>query len=621
MVRHTSRRALYAGGLVCLLALQACGGNMPWPANSQFGLSLVSVQVSEKPVGTPVSFAVLGGESRPLLYRFRVVPPRNSPEVFHDFGPLNTITFTALTEGVCTIEATVKMGDASEIRLTGNFTFVSRADGDAPVVSSTSHPLVALYSAPPCQLGSTLTVRSRPVGSSDEAWSTTTPRNCLQGKSVNVYVAGMAADTAYELEGITSGTRATRPADSPLTFQTGTPDVPLPAFSVVRPPDRRTCTAEGVVLHSATVELLDNGETALVPLPVATTLDGAVVWYYRGGRGRVGEFSVLTTHTGQGTLLLLVADEAGLKGQYLREVDVAGHVIRETNVARVNEQLADLGLTDGIGAFDHEAIRFPDGNTLVQASVERIMEVGTGQDRAERDVLGEMLIALDPDWQVAWTWNAFDHLDVDRTTMPGAECLSNASGCPPLFLADAALDWTHGNAIAPSPLDGNLVHSLRHQNWVIKVDYRNGRGTGEVLWRLGKEGDFYAVAATLFPWFSGQHGANYFADHRITLLDNGNNRCEHRLGTCNSRGQVWFLDETPPRRAILLQNIDLGVYSLALGMAQRLENGNLQFTCGALHSGNDLFARSMETSGGNLNYTLQSAPGSEYRSYRLSRLN
>lgn len=51
-------------------------------------------------------------------------------------------------------------------------------------------------------------------------------------------------------------------------------------------------------------------------------------------------------------------------------------------------------------------------------------------------------------------------------------------------------DWTHSNALVYSPSDGNLLLSVRHQSWVLKIDYNNGAGTGNLLWRLGYQGDF-----------------------------------------------------------------------------------------------------------------------------------
>ena len=60
-------------------------------------------------------------------------------------------------------------------------------------------------------------------------------------------------------------------------------------------------------------------------------------------------------------------------------------------------------------------------------------------------------------------------------------------------------DWTHTNAILYSPNDGNLIVSIRHQHWLVKIDYNNGTGTGNILWHLGYQGDFTLVAGTAPP--------------------------------------------------------------------------------------------------------------------------
>src|SRR4029077_4900942 len=118
----------------------------------------------------------------------------------------------------------------------------------------------------------------------------------------------------------------------------------------------------------------------------------------------------------------------------------------------------------------------------------------------------------------------FDYLDVNRgptlgeTVQPGV--VGPASAVPRL----PAVDWLHDNAVSLSPGDGNLILSIRHQDWVIKIDYRNGAGDGHVVWRLGQGGDFAVNSADSNPWFSHQHNAHYLDDHTLILLDNGNTR-------------------------------------------------------------------------------------------------
>jgi hypothetical protein len=91
-------------------------------------------------------------------------------------------------------------------------------------------------------------------------------------------------------------------------------------------------------------------------------------------------------------------------------------------------------------------------------------------------------------------------------------------------------DWTHANTIAYSADDGDVVLSLRNQSWIIKIDYANGVGKGDVVWRLGYQGDFsLRDSSSPADWFFAQHDTNFFRDQlsqqsRLAVFDNGNNR-------------------------------------------------------------------------------------------------
>src|SRR5437763_1483531 len=182
-----------------------------------------------------------------------------------------------------------------------------------------------------------------------------------------------------------------------------------------------------------------------------------------------------------------------------------------------------------------------------------------------------------------------------------------------------AVDWLHVNAVSLSPTDGNLILSIRHQDWVIKIDYRDGAGDGHVIWRLGRGGDFTVNSTDANPWFSHQHNAHYVDDHTLILFDNGNTR-RASDPNAHSRGQVWTLDEQT-MTATLAVNADLGSYSGALGAAERLSNGNYSFTLGT----NGPVppkppARTVEvTPDGTKVYDLM-VNKPEYRSYRMRTL-
>ena len=75
----------------------------------------------------------------------------------------------------------------------------SRVTGQDAVVTPTLNPLVALYSAPPCH-GDAIRVRFRPAnGPPDAPWTRTNALPCVRGQSRNFLVAGMLANTTYEM--------------------------------------------------------------------------------------------------------------------------------------------------------------------------------------------------------------------------------------------------------------------------------------------------------------------------------------------------------------------------------------------------------------------------------------
>ena len=126
-------------------------------------------------------------------------------------------------------------------------------------------------------------------------------------------------------------------------------------------------------------------------------------------------------------------------------------------------------------------------------------------------MIGDALVDVDQNFNPDWVWNTFDHLDINRRPM----------NFP---------DWTHSNGMLYSSDDHNLLLSMRHQNWIIKINFLDGTGSGDVMWRLGEGGDFKLVGATdPTDWFYAQHGMSYFTPNttgvfRLGLMDNGNDR-------------------------------------------------------------------------------------------------
>ena len=369
--------------------------------------------------------------------------------------------------------------------------------------------------------------------------------------------------------------------------------------------------------------------------PEAKDLAGESLWYYSGAFPALTEVHRIGP---RGTTLNITGGPnsgtgTGLWGphweeQLVQQVDLAGNIIRETNVDRINEQLpASTPITD----LNHDAVLLPNGHVLVIASNQRIFPAGTQGNKSPISIIGRVILDLDANMQVAWYWNAFDHdggngqLDITRPATRGETCSYTFQslteiGCPPVLLTSPANDWLHANSIQLEP-DGSIMMSLRHQDWVIDIDYGNGTGTGNVLWRMGLDGDFRMLTTGQYPWFSHQHNAEFTIGGMtsLTVFDNGNTRISHYGGV--SRGMVLNVDV--PNRTVAWSFVkELRAFSVALGSAQLLSNGDYMFLSGWIPNSGGVGSMHLSneySTSGTLTYS-QGANVPAYRAFRLANL-
>jgi len=548
-------------------------------------------------VGDVVSWdaATSDAGSSPVEYRFRVRAAGAAFRVIRDFSPSSRFSWTATEhDGSYQIQVTVKNPDSGETAsATSTYEFTSRVIGGAPVISGTANPLVALYSAPPCPAGSRMRVEFQAPGGVAQD---TDYRACADGLSMNFYLGGMRSNTAYTVhQTVLTGTAT---ANGPsLTWTTPVVSPAIASYSVLQQP--QTNLPYGVLLQST-----------LQQMTVATDLQGNLIWYYPGNITSL-------TRPESGGLFLGIAENQGAKtsDQVLREFDLAGNTTMETNAARINEQLAAMGRRQ-ITSFHHEARRLPSGRIMTLAASEQVLINVQGPGAV--DVIGDMILVLDRDMQVVWVWDSFDNLSLRRFATLGDTCQQATGGCPPFTLMPKANDWLHGNSLQLTP-DGNILYSSRSQDWLIKIEYGNGNGTGRVMWRLGKDGDFQMNSDDPNPWFSHQHDPSLYSDSLLSVFDDGNTR-QASDPSAHSRGQVLKLDEIN-MQASLVVNADLGAYSYALGSAQRLPNGDYHFDLGWVR-GDGLGDRSQSIEvdkTGKIVYNIQ-AMTPEYRTFRMRDL-
>jgi hypothetical protein len=256
----------------------------------------------------------------------------------------------------------------------------------------------------------------------------------------------------------------------------------------------------------------------------------------------------------------------------LREINLAGDTVHNLTVAALNRKLRAMGYRGPtLEMMHHDVELLPNGHMIVIANGTRNYQNLPGYPGTTR-VIGDVLVDLDPHFHPVWTWSTFDRLDVNRHPVDFP-------------------DWTHGNAVVYTKDDGNLIFSMRSQSWVIKIDYRNGRGTGRILWRLGNGGDLRLTNGhSARDWNYGQHepaifGARDAGVFDLGMMDNGYGRtlpdgkvCAARNAEpCSTTAPIFRIDEQAKTATVIFRKVfPTQQYSMWGGGVQALANGNME---------------------------------------------
>jgi len=570
----------------CLMLIMALAVGVAAPLSS-FATPVVTLSgslPSPQPVGAVVTWTATATDTDPgtIMYAFNVGPQGGTLALVRDFSPTNSFpSYPALQEGTYQVQVTARNNSTGKTG-TAIQTIVAEAIASPtnPVaLSNTANPLVVLFSSLPCASGESMLVAFK---NASQTTSQLTPSKPCNGKSMNFYVAGMLASTKYTLTGVFLLAGKVVGYTPSVVYTTGAipSTVALPATTIISPAPT-VAASEPLLLHSYLF--------GARPYVQATTdLSGNFVWYYEPYDGEGG---YLTRAQIGGYFWFIGNPNPNPYLQPLREFDVAGNTVLETNTGRISEQLVAAGqppLTD----VDHELRTMGDGNILMIGSTDSTL--GTGI-QGGADIIYNLLVVLNPSMQLQWIWNSVTcgncatQLPPSRAAILGETCSNGQGGCPPLTPPNTiANDWLHGNSAELAP-DGSILMSLRHQDWLLKIDYNYGAGTGNILWRMGLGGDFTVIAdaGDTYPWFSHQHDAEW--DYRgpyLSVFDNGNTRIAANPGEF-SRGQLLDIDQTA-MTARIVDNLNIGQNCAALGSAQMLVNQNgavtgLHYECGTIN--------------------------------------
>lgn len=199
-------------------------------------------------------------------------------------------------------------------------------------------------------------------------------------------------------------------------------------------------------------------------------------------------------------------------------------------------------------------------------------------------------------------WDPFDFLDplTERTDQTNSDPTINSNSRSPMPCAGNSLqveEWTHSNSLQVAPT-GEIIHSVRHLDTVLAISPQ----FDAISWRLGRfHSDFN------FPnpsdRFYHQHYPRVLENGNVLLFDNGNGRPASE-GGFYSRGLELALDWNSMTATKVweyrhsIQNADGSAaykYSDAVGMAERLDNGNTLVLFGRDFDPVTMSARSPQT--------------------------
>jgi len=436
-------------------------------------------------------------------------------------------------------------------------------------ITTTQNPLVAQFAYVSATQASVAVEFGTDTTYGRQTSAQTTPAG---GGQVSILVAGMKPATTYHMRAVLTYPNGSQAVSADQTFTTGS--VPANRLSQVAVSGSSERPASGGV------ELLDLFSGSATQFRAeALDLDGSLIWYYDFPISN-DEMPFPIKPLANGHFLITITPQTqngkGVGGT-LREIDLAGNTIRQITIDQLNARLSSGGFNVVATSMHHDVIALPNGHWVVLVDDERPFTMLQGYEGQTINVMGDDIVDLDGNLNPVWVWSAFDHLDVNRHPMY----------FPP--------DWTHANAVIYSPDDGNLLLSMRHQHWVIKIDYQDGKGAGDIIWRLGYQGDFTIDTGNPADWYYGQHapiflGSNTTNVFDLALFDNGNNRVLDQNGTicgasgapaCYSRAAIFEISEATKVVHILWEDKPLE-FSQAVGDNIELTNGDMEFDMGAL---------------------------------------
>ncbi len=324
---------------------------------------------------------------------------------------------------------------------------------------------------------------------------------------------------------------------------------------------------------------------------------GEVIWFHRPP-DQVGDLRQLRNGN-----LLYIHGDAGL-----REIDLLGNEQAQWWASNLDPAAPPGAIPLPIDTLHHEVYELPEGyaGDFMALSTElRVLpdypasELDPTQTVPFANVVGDVVVEFQRDGTIVREWRLLDILDPYRVSYDSLGGFWNSA------YGLTTADWSHGNAVIPSPFDDSFIVCLRHQDALVKID----GATGALDWILGDPGRWFLPWASALldlkgessTWSYHAHSPMITAEGRLLLFDNGVYRAippdpQLPVGSRTSRaveyainpvdrtaGESWSYTGASP------------FYSSIVGDADQLaRTGNVLITSGAEELGTQRYARVFE---------------------------
>lgn len=293
-------------------------------------------------------------------------------------------------------------------------------------------------------------------------------------------------------------------------------------------------------------------EEMAVPLAMMIDEDGYVVWYfeyYMSGFNVLGDLQYIEETSTILVSLTKGPNMADIPAEEAIEINLEGNLLWKSPES--------ANMYDAPGSWNHIYERLKD-DTIVML---RSNPAGT--------LLTQDIVNVDRNYQELWIWSPLDHLD------------------PPSCDPSTWCDWTHSNAVSMFKDSGIVYLNSRNMSKYFKIDM----DSGNVLWALGKDGDFTIETDDPHPWFEFAHDPEImsFDGDAVIFYDNGSLErgysrvIEYKLDFEEMTAEISFVYDG--------SNDGRMWFTEYWGDADSLPNGNIFVTAGdyQLYSDSRLF--------------------------------